>query len=63
MELISPGFNYTRIEGLHPENMVEAAKIFHDKKAGDKLRLNILWQHQQGAFILKNSGAVEILVR
>lgn len=62
-QLLQPGMLVTGIEGVHPENIVEAAKIFHDKKTGDKLRLNVLVQRQQGAFIMKNSGVVEIPVK
>ena len=51
------------IDGRVPQNLVEAARILYTKKKGDKVRLDLLIQRQQGAFIMKNASAVELPIQ
>ena len=62
-QYLQAGMLVTGIDGRVPQNLVEAARILYTKKKGDKVRLDLLIQRQQGAFIMKNASAVELPIQ
>jgi serine protease Do len=57
------GMLITGIDGQSTTSIVNAAKIISPKKDGDKVRIDVVFPRQRGAFIEFRQGTVELKVR
>jgi serine protease Do len=57
------GMLITGIDGQSTTSTVNAAKIISPKKNGDKVRIDVVFPRQRGAFIEFRQGTVELKVR
>jgi S1-C subfamily serine protease len=57
------GYVVQAIDGQRPDGMVEAARIFHRKKPGETVELDLIVPQQRGAFVRLFSARAEVPVR
>jgi len=60
---LKPGMILRGVDNLATSDVVEAAKLVSPRKAGDRVRLDLLIQVQRGNFVQTMTRAIELTVR
>ena len=57
---LRPGLVVTSIDGRKIDDIIDAARIFHSKKKGDEVTLNIVQMRQRGIFVRRSSAKLTL---
>ena len=57
---LRPGLVVTSIDGRKIDDIIDAARIFHSKKKGDEVTLNIVQMRQRGIFVRRSSAKLSL---
>jgi len=60
---LKPGMLLRAVDGVPTTDIVETAKLANARKAGDRVRLDLLIQQQRGTVLFTTARAVEVAVR